>query len=224
MSSSAAHTGEQAAQVASAAELANQGVQSVVVSTEELTISIGEISRQVDGSTRIAARASAEVSSADAAVRALAQEAHQIGDVVEMIASIASRTNLLALNASIEAARAGEAGRGFAVVASEVKNLAAQASHATEQITVRINQMQQGATRVVATIGAIGTVVGEVDQIAAAISRRSRSRVPRRQRLPAMCSKPPRERRMSRPISPASAPRRDEPVRRAGSCWMPRVG
>jgi methyl-accepting chemotaxis protein len=170
MSSTAAHTGDQAAQVAAAAEAANQGVQSVVASTEELTVSIGEISRQVDGSARIAARASAEVASAGTAVRALANEAHQINDVVEMISSIANRTNLLALNASIEAARAGEAGRGFAVVASEVKNLAAQASRATEQIAARISQMQQGASRVVSTIGEIGRVVGEVDQIAAAIS------------------------------------------------------
>jgi methyl-accepting chemotaxis protein len=170
LSSTARHTGEQAVQVAGAADAANQGVQSVVISTDELTTSIGEISRQIDGSTRIAARAATEVASADTAVRALAREAHQIHDVVDMIGSIAGRTNLLALNASIEAARAGDAGRGFAVVASEVKALATQASRATEQIAVRIDQMQQGATRVVATIGSIGTVVGEVDQIAAAIS------------------------------------------------------
>lgn len=57
-----------------------------------------------------------------------------VSDIIEIIASIANRTNLLALNASIEAARAGEAGKGFVVVASEVKELAQQTKSATESI------------------------------------------------------------------------------------------
>ncbi|MFY0064796.1 methyl-accepting chemotaxis protein, partial [Acinetobacter baumannii] len=63
-------------------------------------------------------------------VNALSQAAARIGDVVELISTIAGQTNLLALNATIEAARAGEAGRGFAVVASEVKALAEQTAKA----------------------------------------------------------------------------------------------
>ena len=50
-------------------------------------------------------------------VSALSQAAARIGDVVELINTIAAQTNLLALNATIEAARAGDSGRGFAVVA-----------------------------------------------------------------------------------------------------------
>jgi len=74
------------------------------------------------------------------------------------------------LNATIEAARAGESGRGFAVVASEVKGLATQTSRATEQIATRIGKMQQATAHVVATIAAIGRVVGEVDKIGVTIA------------------------------------------------------
>ncbi len=170
MSATAARTGEQAAQVAHAAETASVGVRGVVTSTEALTHSIEEIGRQVDNSVRIASRASAEAANADAAVRALAGDTQQINDVVDLIASIAARTNLLALNATIEAARAGDAGRGFAIVASEVKNLAAQTARATEQIAARIGQMQNAAAKVVETIGVIGKVVGEVDGIGTTIA------------------------------------------------------
>jgi methyl-accepting chemotaxis protein len=170
LSASAERSGEQASLAATAAVAANRAVRSVVASTEGLTVSIGEISRQVENSARTASQAAAEVDSADAAVRALAEDVRQIGDVVDLIASISGQTNLLALNATIEAARAGDSGRGFAVVASEVKGLATQTSKATEQIAARIGKMQQAAAHVVATIASIGKVVGEVDAIAATIA------------------------------------------------------
>ena len=75
-------------------------------------------------------------------VSELSKAATRIGDVVELINTIAGQTNLLALNATIEAARAGEAGRGFAVVASEVKALAEQTAKATGEIGQQINGIQ----------------------------------------------------------------------------------
>lgn len=75
-------------------------------------------------------------------VKRLAESAQEISKIVALIASIASRTNLLALNASIEAARAGDAGRGFAIVADEVRQLADRSAKAVKEIEQIVMQIQ----------------------------------------------------------------------------------
>jgi methyl-accepting chemotaxis protein len=111
-----------------------------------------------------------ETKRTDGIVHALSEGAQKIGQVVELIASIAGQTNLLALNATIEAARAGDAGKGFAVVASEVKSLAGQTARATEQIGAQVSQIQAATREAVEAIRGIGTTIDEVSSIAATIA------------------------------------------------------
>jgi methyl-accepting chemotaxis protein len=132
--------------VAAASEEASTNVQSVASATEELSSSVTEISRQVQESARMASGAVGQARTTNDRVSELSKAASRIGDVVELINTIAGQTNLLALNATIEAARAGEAGRGFAVVASEVKALAEQTAKATGEISQQIAGIQ-GATQ-----------------------------------------------------------------------------
>ncbi len=88
---------------------------------------------------------SGDVSLANKLIKALAERASEIVNIIDVIDDIAEQTNQLALNASIEAARAGEQGKGFAVVAAEVRNLAVRSSTATRSITELLETIQAEA-------------------------------------------------------------------------------
>ncbi len=170
MSEAARQTEAEAKAANTASQSAGSNVNSVAGATEELVASVGEIGRQTERSSEIAARAAARASETDKQIQGLADAAQKVGDVVKLITDIAEQTNLLALNATIEAARAGEAGKGFAVVASEVKNLANQTAHATEEIAQQVATIQSETKTAVGAIQGISTIVGEINQIAAAIA------------------------------------------------------
>jgi methyl-accepting chemotaxis protein len=149
--------------VAAASEEASTNVQSVASATEEMTSSVNEISRQVQDSARMAGEAVDQARKTNDRVSELSKAAARIGDVVELINTIAGQTNLLALNATIEAARAGEAGRGFAVVASEVKALAEQTAKATGEIGHQIAGIQSATQE---SVNAIREISRNVQQAA----------------------------------------------------------
>ena len=156
--------------VAAASEEASTNVNSVASATEELSSSVNEISRQVQESARMASAAVGQARSTTERVGELSKAAARIGDVVELINTIAGQTNLLALNATIEAARAGEAGRGFAVVASEVKALAEQTAKATGEIGQQITGIQSATQDSVSAIKEISGTIEKLSEISSTIA------------------------------------------------------
>jgi methyl-accepting chemotaxis protein len=177
MAASAEQSAMQASDVTTALSEASGGVTAAAAASDEFAMSIGEISRQAATSAELARKATLSAADADATISTLSESAQQVGQIVELISTIAQRTNLLALNASIEAARGGEAGRGFAVVASEVKELAAQTSKATDEVAAQIRAIQDSTGASVAALRAIGQQVEQLEatsvSIAAAVDQQS---------------------------------------------------
>ncbi|MBP7336454.1 methyl-accepting chemotaxis protein [Niveispirillum sp.] len=170
LSAIATQTNSQATVVSNSADIANANVQTVAAAAEELAYSIEEINQRIADSSRRATEAVGEVERTNDTVAGLAQAAQKIGDVVNLIQSIAGQTNLLALNATIEAARAGEAGKGFAVVASEVKSLANQTAKATEEIAGQIAAIQSVSGSTVTAIQSIGRTIVSISETVTTIA------------------------------------------------------
>ena len=159
-----------ALEVSAEASPALASAQSVADEIGRLSDAIREISAQVQASSEVVSDALGVAGAARKIVSGLKASAHEIGEVVDLINEIADQTDLLALNATIEAARAGAEGKGFAVVAEEVKLLARQTATSTQQITARVDGIQQATETTVDTLGQMVEIIHCMERISTEIN------------------------------------------------------
>jgi methyl-accepting chemotaxis protein len=170
MSSNALETESQSRLVSTAAMDVTTSLQSVAAGSEEMAVSIREIAINAADAAKMASAAVTVADTTTATISRLGCSSAEIGNVIKVITSIAQQTNLLALNATIEAARAGESGKGFAVVANEVKELSKATAEATQDITQKIDAIQEDTNCAIEAIVEIGEVIGKINLISSTIA------------------------------------------------------
>ena len=159
-----------ASALSSASVQVADGIGVAAVASEEMSASIRGIAKNASDLSAIIQTAVSSAALAQDRIRGLERSSLEIGQVLDLIATIADQTNLLALNATIEAARAGEAGKGFAVVANEVKELAKQTAHAVGDIGQRVAAIRSDADQVSQALGDLTNVVGQVNDISSGVA------------------------------------------------------
>jgi methyl-accepting chemotaxis protein len=142
------------------ADLASQNVTILASATEQIAQSASEISRQVLAATKLTDEAGESANRAGNYVDRLRDSTSRIDSIVNLIASIAKQTNLLAL----------DAGKGFAVVAAEVKALANETQRATAEIAQQVDALRRDAEGSIDTLGMIAVVLDQIRPLFSSIA------------------------------------------------------
>lgn len=151
--------------LAAIATAAQKATNDLAVTTERLDAATRSIERQTASADLFLSEARSLSEEVSAAANRMNEAVGRIAGVVQLITTIARRTNLLALNAGIEAARAGPAGRGFAVIASEMKTLAAQVHDATGDVSSQTANLQIAARHGDEAVLRIGHLLGRLEPV-----------------------------------------------------------
>jgi len=160
---------ERGAQLAAVVEQTTASTATLEDAVAENLTSAQEANALVQNASAVAGRGGAVVEQAVQAMNEITASSRKIGDIIQVIDTIAFQTNILALNAAVEAARAGEQGRGFAVVAGEVRALAQRSAEAAREIKsliqASIETVQQGGQHVNEAGNTMNEMVAAVDRV-----------------------------------------------------------
>ena len=132
----------------------------------EMSKSFESIAEKAQEGDKISHKALLMATAADSTMKNLGRVATEIGQVTEVIMTIAEHTDLLALNATIEAASSGRAGKGFAVIANEIKELAQKSSGAAVHIASHIESVQDNTQDAIGAIQALSSIVSRLNKSA----------------------------------------------------------
>lgn len=158
----------------------NAAVTQSSAAIEEIAASIGAISQSAEQKRELLAElvrsaqdGRDQLEDSVSAIRDISRASTEILEIITVIESIASRTNLLAMNAAIEAAHAGEYGKGFAVVAGEIRKLAEETNENSrmikESLSGNTDQMQKAVATNETTAQTFGQVIDRIGEVNTAI-------------------------------------------------------
>lgn len=158
-----------AASLAAATAQTSQGMESLAAQSWSLAEAIDHIRAETLASKTAATEAMELIETGNRSSEQLGAAISAITQTLSLMRTIASRANLLAVNAAIEAARVGAEGNGFAVISREIRTFAGQTRDATDRITTRIVEIGDAAERVQGGHQAIERVIGTVDAVAQSV-------------------------------------------------------